>query len=71
MAPPMGIPIEGSTGRELELLRRLASSTNLDIATDLYVPVNIVKTDLKSIYRKLGVASRGAAVHEARRCGSV
>jgi LuxR family transcriptional regulator, maltose regulon positive regulatory protein len=61
-------PIEELTGRELDVLRQLASSTNLDIAADLYVSVNTVKTHLKSIYRKLGVASRDAAVYEARRC---
>jgi LuxR family transcriptional regulator, maltose regulon positive regulatory protein len=64
-------PIEELTGRELDVLRRLASATNLDIAADLYVSVNTVKTHLKSIYRKLGVASRDAAVYEARRSGLV
>jgi LuxR family transcriptional regulator, maltose regulon positive regulatory protein len=59
--------IEELTGRELEVLHRLASSTNVEIAADLYVSVNTVKTHLKSIYRKLGVTSRDAAVHEARR----
>lgn len=61
-------PIEELTGRELDVLHRLASSTNVDIASDLYLSVNTVKTHLKSIYRKLGVTSRDAAVYEARRC---
>jgi LuxR family transcriptional regulator, maltose regulon positive regulatory protein len=58
--------VEELTGRELEVLHRLASSTNVEIAADLYVSVNTVKTHLKSIYRKLGVTSRDTAVHQAR-----
>jgi LuxR family transcriptional regulator, maltose regulon positive regulatory protein len=63
--------IEELTGRELEVLHRLASSSNGAIADDLCVSVNTVKTHLKSIYRKLGVTSREAAVYEAGRCSPV
>jgi LuxR family transcriptional regulator, maltose regulon positive regulatory protein len=68
-AEPSAAPIEGMTQRELDVLRRLPSSTNLEIADDLYVSVNTVKTHLKSIYRKLGVPSREAAVERARLLG--
>jgi LuxR family transcriptional regulator, maltose regulon positive regulatory protein len=62
-------PIEGMTQRELDVLRMLPAASNLEIATDLYMSVNTVKTHLKSIYRKLGVASREAAVQQARAVG--
>jgi LuxR family transcriptional regulator, maltose regulon positive regulatory protein len=71
---PAGTPIdqvEGITTRELDVLRMLRSATNVEIAAELYVSVNTVKTHLKSIYRKLGVASREAAVREARAVGLV
>jgi LuxR family transcriptional regulator, maltose regulon positive regulatory protein len=66
-----GTPIEELTKREVDVLRRLPASTNVEIATALYVSVNTVKTHLKSIYRKLEVASRDAAVQEARMLGLV
>ena len=39
------------------------------IATDLYVSVNTVKTHLSSIYRKLGVTERNAAITRASDLG--
>jgi LuxR family transcriptional regulator, maltose regulon positive regulatory protein len=66
-APDPSDLVEELTGRELDVLNRLVASTNVEIAADLHVSVNTVKTHLKSIYRKLGVSSREAAVHEARR----
>jgi len=36
------------------------------MAESLYVAPSTVRTQIKSIYRKLGVSSRGAAVEEAR-----
>jgi LuxR family transcriptional regulator, maltose regulon positive regulatory protein len=64
-----GCPPDGITPRELAVLRRLSSATNAEIADELYVSVNTVKTHLKSVYRKLGVASREAAVCQARQSG--
>ena len=56
--------------REVEVLRLLAS--DLDgpgIARTLVVSVNTVRTHTKSIYAKLGVNSRLAAVHRAQDLG--
>jgi LuxR family transcriptional regulator, maltose regulon positive regulatory protein len=68
---PIHEHVEGLTAREVDVLRMLPSATNVEIAADLYVSVNTVKTHLKSIYRKLGVASRDGAVREARAAGLV
>ncbi|HEX2300266.1 MAG TPA: LuxR C-terminal-related transcriptional regulator [Pseudonocardiaceae bacterium] len=52
--------------RELEVLRHLAQMrTSEEIATEMYVSINTVKTHLKSIYRKLAVTRRGDAVRRA------
>jgi LuxR family maltose regulon positive regulatory protein len=41
-------------------------SSNAEIAEEMYVSVNTVKAHLKSLYRKLEVSSRRAAVRRAR-----
>jgi LuxR family maltose regulon positive regulatory protein len=49
------------------VLRGLAELMSTEeIAADLHVSVNTVKTHLKSIYRKLAVSRRGDAVRRAR-----
>lgn len=54
------------TGRERVVLRALTSGKPLTaIATDLGVSPNTVKTQVKSVYRKLGVAGREEAVAAA------
>ncbi|HEU0214729.1 MAG TPA: LuxR C-terminal-related transcriptional regulator [Jiangellaceae bacterium] len=61
---------EALTTRELVVLRDLPSLLSLDeIAAAHVVSLNTVKTHLKSVYRKLGVASRRAAVDRAREIG--
>jgi LuxR family transcriptional regulator, maltose regulon positive regulatory protein len=56
--------------RELTVARYLASRlTTRDIATEIFVSTNTVKTHVKRIYQKLGVSSRMEAVAEARRLG--
>ena len=55
------------SARETVVLRYLPTLlSNQEIAGELYVSVNTVKTHLKSIYRKLGVSDRRAAVRLAR-----
>ena len=52
---------------EQRVLRLLASSlTQREIANELYISVNTVKTHTRLIYRKLGVGTRPAAVDAAR-----
>jgi LuxR family maltose regulon positive regulatory protein len=52
--------------RELEVLRHLAQMrTSEEIAAEMFVSINTVKTHLKSIYRKLAVTRRGDAVRRA------
>ena len=47
------------TDRELEVLRLLQGSLSLsEIAGELYISPNTVKTHAKAVYRKLGVGSR-------------
>ncbi|WP_435841167.1 LuxR C-terminal-related transcriptional regulator [Streptomyces fagopyri] len=59
--------VEELSGRELDVLRRLAEMMSTEeIAADLYVSVNTVKTHLKSVYRKLAVNRRNEAVRRAR-----
>jgi LuxR family maltose regulon positive regulatory protein len=53
--------------RELDVLRLLTSPlTQPEIAAELYVSTNTLKTHIKSIYYKLGVTSRHAAIEQAR-----
>lgn len=59
--------VEHLSERELVVLRYLPSSLSLaEIARELYVSLNTVKTQSSAIYRKLGVTSRRAAVQAAR-----
>jgi LuxR family maltose regulon positive regulatory protein len=58
---------EPLTDRELEVLRLLQGSLSLSqIAGELYISPNTVKTHAKAVYRKLGVSSRTEAVRTAR-----
>ncbi|WP_270484688.1 LuxR C-terminal-related transcriptional regulator [Gordonia jacobaea] len=60
-------PSDPLTERELAVLRYLPTMfKSAEIAADLYVSVNTVKTHQQSIYRKLGVSTRRAAVDRAR-----
>jgi LuxR family maltose regulon positive regulatory protein len=55
------------TERELEVIALLDGQlTTRQMAESLYVAPSTVRTQIKSIYRKLGVSSRGAAVEAAR-----
>jgi LuxR family maltose regulon positive regulatory protein len=55
------------TDREVTILRYLQGTlSNVEIAAQLSVSVNTVKTHISSIYRKLAVARRRHAVRKAR-----
>lgn len=59
--------VEQLSEREVAVLRYLPSSLSIpEIARELYVSPNTVKTQCSAIYRKLGVTSRHAAVQAAR-----
>ena len=60
-------PIEALSQQELRVLRLLTTgSSNADIARQLVVSTNTIKTHVKSIYRKLNVNSRSEARDVAR-----
>ncbi|HUP15758.1 MAG TPA: LuxR C-terminal-related transcriptional regulator [Acidimicrobiia bacterium] len=64
---PLVVPL---TDRELEVLRLLESdASGPDIARRLYVSLNTLRTHTKSIYSKLGVDSRRAAVRRGAELG--
>jgi LuxR family maltose regulon positive regulatory protein len=59
--------VEPLTDREREVLRRVAQLlSTAEIASELYISVNTVKTHLKSVHRKLAVTHRREAVRRAR-----
>ena len=58
------------TERERDVLRLLGGELSTrQMAQSLYIAPNTIRTQIKSIYRKLGVSSRGAAVQEAHARG--
>ena len=58
--------------RELDVLRLLATHlSGPEIATELYVSTNTLKSHTRSIYRKLGVGKRSEAVSKARATGLI
>lgn len=60
-------PVEQLTTRELAVLRMLPlRMSNREMATQLYVSVNTLKTHIRAIYRKLDVPHRSAAVRRAK-----
>jgi LuxR family transcriptional regulator, maltose regulon positive regulatory protein len=61
---------EGLSSRELEVLRALATDrTGPEIAAELFVSVNTLRTHTKHIFTKLGVTTRQAAVLRATALG--
>jgi LuxR family maltose regulon positive regulatory protein len=58
------------SGRELEVLRLLPTElSQREIAAELYVSFNTVRTHTRVIFQKLGVTSRAEAVARARELG--
>lgn len=59
--------IEPLSERELEVLRLLSTDLNgPEIARELFVSLNTLRTHTKNIYSKLGVNNRRAAIHQAK-----
>ena len=66
----MSTAAEPITDREGTILRFLPSLlTTVDIARELSVSPNTVKTHVRNIYRKLDVGTRRDAVKRARELG--
>ena len=59
--------IEPLTEREREVLRHVPGMmTTAEVASEMYISVNTVKTHLKSIHRKLATGHRREAVRRVR-----
>jgi len=66
-APVTPVIVEQLSEREREVLRHVSRMlTTAEIASELYISINTVKSHLKSIYRKLAAGHRGEAVRRAR-----
>jgi LuxR family maltose regulon positive regulatory protein len=64
------LQVEPLTNRELEILELLAQRLrNQEIADQLYISVETVKTHLNNIYQKLQVGNRREAVEKAKKMG--
>jgi len=67
---PVGELVSPLSAREVDVLRLLATDLGgPEIARHLVVSLNTVRTHTKSIYAKLGVSSRRAALSRARELG--
>jgi LuxR family maltose regulon positive regulatory protein len=61
------VVVEELSVREREVLKLLAGMlTTAEVASEMYISVNTVKSHLKSIYRKLSARHRGEAVRRAK-----
>jgi LuxR family transcriptional regulator, maltose regulon positive regulatory protein len=70
VAEAVPVIVEKLSEREREVLEHVsAMESTAEIASEMYISVNTVKTHLKSIYRKLSVTHRGEAVRRARQFG--
>jgi LuxR family maltose regulon positive regulatory protein len=64
---PAIVVVEPLTDREREVLRHVSGMLNTaEVASEMYISINTVKTHLKSIYRKLAVTHRSEAVRRAQ-----
>ncbi|TVZ02230.1 hypothetical protein EAS64_25740 [Trebonia kvetii] len=64
LQPPRALP-EPLTAAELRVLKLLPTSTYPEMAATLDVSRNTIKSHLRSIYQKLGAASRSDAIERA------
>lgn len=66
------LPVDALTGREVQVLRLLASElSTAEIAAELVISISTLRTHTKRIYGKLDVHSRPQAVAQARELGLV
>jgi len=64
---PAIVLVEPLTEREREVLRHVSEMLNTaEVASEMYISINTVKTHLKSIYRKLAATHRREAVRRAQ-----
>jgi len=69
-APRQGKLLDPLTAAEIRVLEKLSERlTYTEIASDLYLSLNTVKTHLRHAYMKLGVTSRSSAVKRATSLG--
>ena len=69
-APARTGPVDDLSARELDVLRLLRSDlSGPDIARELLVSLNTLRTHTKNIYAKLGVNNRREAVTRAHELG--
>ena len=67
---PLGVIATPLTPAELRILRYLPTHLSIaEIADEVFVSRNTVKTHAIALYRKLGVGTRSAAVERARSAG--
>lgn len=65
-----GAPRVRLSERERDVIRAVVRNLTVnEIAEELFISVNTVKSHLKSVYRKLGVTSRAGAIKRARELG--
>jgi LuxR family transcriptional regulator, maltose regulon positive regulatory protein len=65
--PAPVLVVEPLTERELEVLTHVSGMLNTaEVASEMYISVNTVKTHLRNIYRKLSAEHRNEAVRRAR-----
>jgi LuxR family transcriptional regulator, maltose regulon positive regulatory protein len=66
----VAVVVESLSAKEREVLQHLPTHrSTVEIAREMYVSANTIRTHMKAIYRKLGVNSRTAAVHRAEALG--
>ena len=64
---PLALIVEPLTEREREVLVLVSGMLNTaEVAEEMFISVNTVKTHLRNIYRKLAAAHRNEAVRRAR-----
>ena len=67
--PPAAFAQIALTGREREVLERVAGGANREIAASLHLSPHTVKEHTSALYRKLDVRNRAEAVQRAQRLG--